>query len=433
MSQQLLQVPRQSDYSIIECFKKVAEEFGVDQFSISVVGYPNLGQVNLSEDNEELDAIIEAGTALIDTVSMNVFGLPIAYHRGGTINFNGQQKHKSPYFDEIVFTHNNNNIQISGQDRIKVTAMFANQLAAYMPERGLGETPEQIQLSAIHNATLERLEGLNEELVSSTHQYRNKLDTEFSERSERLDQSYENKRRSLEQKYSDAHQALEKEKKGLEERRKELDDKDNTHARREIRKDILKEIKRRQQEFKLTQGTVALRKPISIAMIVLVSIFLIGAITTGVELFNKSLSSNDLIVTIAKQTFYTFGAVGSLIFYIRWMNRWFEQHSLTEFHLKQFELDMERASWLVETSLEWKDAKGTAMPPELMQSLSTNLFSDRDDVEHVVHPADQLASALLGSASAIKLQSGDSSIEVDPKKLIKKSGTKTASNKRQLS
>jgi hypothetical protein len=101
------------------------------------------------------------------------------------------------------------------------------------------------------------------------------------------------------------------------------------------------------------------------------------------------------------------------------MNRWFEQHSLTEFHLKQFELDMERASWLVETSLEWKDAKGTAMPPELMKSLSTGLFNNRDEVEQVVHPADQLASALLGSASAIKLQAGESSIEVDPKKLKK--------------
>ena len=40
----------------------------------------------------------------------------------------------------------------------------------------------------------------------------------------------------------------------------------------------------------------------------------------------------------------------------------FEQHAQTEFQLKQFELDMERASWIVETSLEWKDAKGTSIP-----------------------------------------------------------------------
>lgn len=428
MSQQLLQIPRQSDASVIECFKSVAEEFGINQISISVVGYPNRGQINLSEDNEDLNAIAEADSALIDTVSINVKGLPVTYHRGGTVNFNGQHKQKSPYFDELVFSQNNN-VKIGGQERIKLTAMFASRLSAYTPERGVGETPEQVQLSAIHNATLERLEKLNEELVNSTHDYRKTLDNEFSEKSGDLEKSFEQREKALEEKYSEAHKALEEEKESLDARWKVLDDKDNTHARREIRKDILKEIKNRQQEFKLTQGTVALRKPISIAMIVLVSVFLVGAGTTGYELFGKSLSGSDLIFTLVKQVLYTFGAVGSLIFYIRWMNRWFEQHSLTEFHLKQFELDMERASWLVETSLEWKDAKGTAMPPELMQSLSTNLFSDRDDVEHVVHPADQLASALLGSASSIKLRAGDSSIEVDPKKLNKMSGATAASNK----
>ncbi len=81
---------------------------------------------------------------------------------------------------------------------------------------------------------------------------------------------------------------------------------------------------------------------------------------------------------------------------------------------------MERASWLVETSLEWKDAKGTAIPPELLESLSNNLFtSEKEKIDPLQHPSDQLASALLGSASAIKLKAGDSSLEIDPKKLAK--------------
>ena len=75
MSQQLLQIPRQSDASIIECFKKVGEEFGIDQFSVSAVGYPSLGQVTLSESDTELDTIVAANTALIDTASMNISGL----------------------------------------------------------------------------------------------------------------------------------------------------------------------------------------------------------------------------------------------------------------------------------------------------------------------------------------------------------------------
>ena len=81
---------------------------------------------------------------------------------------------------------------------------------------------------------------------------------------------------------------------------------------------------------------------------------------------------------------------------------------------------MERASWLVESSLEWKDAKGSAIPTELLDDLSRNLFvKEGKKSGPLEHPADQLASALFGSASSVKLKAGDSSMEIDPKKLKK--------------
>lgn len=428
MSQQLMQVPRQSDRAVIECFKDIAEEFGVEQFAVSVVGHPALGQINLNDENNNLEVIVKADSVLIDTLSIYVSGLPLVYHRGGTVSFNGQQKVKSPYFDEVTFTQSNN-ITLSGDDRVRVTAMVAEKLSAYSPERGLGETPEQIQLSAIHNSTLERLEGLNENLINSTHEYRNKIDTEFSEKKNILESQFLDKSEALNEELRKKNEALKSENDNLEKRRQELDDKDNTHARREIRRDILQEIKNRQKEFKLTDGTVGLRKPIFTSMVILVIVFIIGAVFTGTELLVKDLSGNEFVIAVIKQAFYSAGAVGSLIFFIRWMNRWLEQHSQTEFHLKQFELDMERASWLVETSLEWNDAKGTTMPTGLMKSLSANLFNDKAEIENVIHPADQLASALFGSASSIKLKAGDSLVEIDPKKLNKQAGAKPVSNK----
>lgn len=82
---------------------------------------------------------------------------------------------------------------------------------------------------------------------------------------------------------------------------------------------------------------------------------------------------------------------------------------------------MERASWIVETSLEWNDAKNDKIPAELLESLTKNIFREQSDkVERLVHPADQLASALMGSASMIRLKAGDSELEIDPKKLQKK-------------
>ncbi len=103
------------------------------------------------------------------------------------------------------------------------------------------------------------------------------------------------------------------------------------------------------------------------------------------------------IVLTIKQVALTLGAVGLGFFYIRWLNRWFHQHADAEFELKQFQLDIDRASWLVETVLEWKASKDEAIPDTLLTSLTRNLFSgdERDQSEQLKHPADELASALL--------------------------------------
>ncbi|MGR9116514.1 MAG: hypothetical protein ACU85E_12170 [Gammaproteobacteria bacterium] len=157
-------------------------------------------------------------------------------------------------------------------------------------------------------------------------------------------------------------------------------------------------------------------------MLVLTGLLGAGAIQAAFE-FIKAINSNDtplLYSLAARQLLFTFGAVGSLIYFIRWLNRWLEQHAQAEFQLRQFQLDIERASWIVETTLEWNDAKGTTIPDKLLESLSRNLFKDTSQQpEQAVHPTDQLASALLGSASSIKLKAGDSEINIDPKKLNK--------------
>lgn len=258
--------------------------------------------------------------------------------------------------------------------------------------------------------------------MQESHAYRQSVDQEFTQREQERQEELNQQKVQLEEKFEAKHHAIEAEKNRLEELKEELDDKSNTHARRQIRQDILGEIKKRQTEFSLTKGTNQLRMPIMVAMILLTSFFGILTYFSATNFYSVAQGSdtNMIIVAAIKQVLYSIGTVGSIIFFIRWQNRWSEQHSNAEFQLKQFELDMERASWLVETSLEWKDAKGTAIPPELLNSLSKNLFTHKDaEIDPLVHPADQLASALLGSAAAIKLQAGNTMIDIDPKKLNK--------------
>jgi len=421
VSDQRIKIPRASDKVLIACFKDLAKITGVSQISINALGFNNIGAVDLDQDlPSSLELILKKNSAIIETISLNWPGLPITFYRGG----NYQAQEKSGIYDEVVIRQNQNQGSHDSEEVIEVISVINKKLKAFDPKRSASGTmsEEQAHFEALHNSSIERLELLNEELIKSTHEYRLKLDDDHQIRLKDLEDEFENRKKELHEKIEEQESKITVREKSLDEERKKLDDSNNTHARREIRRDILKEIKARQDKFSLTEGTNKLRKPIALAMIGLIAIFVFLGSVSALEFYDilRSSDMSKILIASVKQFIYTGGAVASVVFLIRWMNRWFELHSQSEFYMKQFELDMERASWLVETSLEWKDAKGTAIPTELLESLSRNLFvNEGQKVEQVQHPADQLASALMGSASGVKLRAGDSSIEIDPRKLTK--------------
>lgn len=420
MADQRIKIPRATDESLISCFKELSEITGITQISVATLGFNNIGAIDFSEElPESINLILKKNSAIIDTITLNLLGLPIRFYRGG----NYPVAEKSGIFDEVTLTQNQNQGTPDSETVIEVVTTINKKLKAFDPKRaGAGLTEEQVQFEAIHISNIERLESLNEELIKSTHDYRLQLDSEHVEKVKLLQADFDSQKVNLNEELTNKEAELSVQIEELNQKRKALDDSSNTHARREIRRDILKEIKSRQSKFSLTDGTNSLRTPILIAMIGLIAIFVVLAGVSIREFYDalQGSDTNKIIIAGIKQVIYSAGAIGSVIFLIRWMNRWFELHSQSEFALKHFELDMERASWLVETSLEWKDAKGTAIPPELLESLSNNLFSsEKEKIDTLQHPADQLASALLGSASTIKLKAGDSSLEIDPKKLAK--------------
>ncbi|MFN4042671.1 hypothetical protein [Limnobacter sp.] len=419
MSEQRIKVPRAADKSIIDCFKELAKHTGTEKINVTALGFNSIGSVDLiGETPEVINLLIKKNSAIIESVSMNFPGLGISFYRGGHY----QPQEKSGIFDEIVLRQGSQGV-VDPKVAIEIVTTINRRLKAFDPNRSSSaSTDAHAHFDAIHISNIERLESLNENLVKNTHDYRIQLDREFGEKIDKAEEVLEEKRKQLEAEYLAKEERLKREFDELDKKKKELDDSSNTHARREIRRDILKEIKARQTKYSLTEGTNKLRMPIAIAMLGLIAIFVALGSVSAKE-FYEVLQGNDInkiVIAGVKQAIYSAGAIGSIIFMIRWMNRWFELHSQSEFELKNFELDMERASWLVETSLEWKDAKGTAIPPELLQSLSNNLFSkEKEKLDPLHHPADQLASALMGSASSIKIKAGDSLIEIDPKKLAK--------------
>ena len=99
---------------------------------------------------------------------------------------------------------------------------------------------------------------------------------------------------------------------------------------------------------------------------------------------------------------------------------WAEEHSHSEFQMQQFYIDVNRANWVIESCLEWRKETESAIPTALLESITKNLFANESkDLEQVIHPSDELASALLGSASKLKMNVAGNELEFDKPGKIK--------------
>lgn len=276
-------------------------------------------------------------------------------------------------------------------------------------------------------ADLQRIEAVGhsmlEQFSGTITTSRLQLEEEYRVRRTQMEGEFQANQERLQKRFAKRTKDLDGREKLLQERLAAIDDRDVRHARREIRKEQKKELEASSQRFELTPGTVSLRNPIASVCRLLLWFFGIGAMTFTLINAYLAFSSNSLSTAVwvalgLKQAAFTAGLVSTAIFYIRWNNRWFEQHASEEFRLKRLSLDLDRASWLVETAMEWKQEKGTEIPNILVERLSSGLFEPEGPREAPLHPADQLASALLGASAEASLEiPGGSKLRIDRKGL----------------
>ena len=427
---QRIKIPRTPDRSIIECFEKIGDKYGVSTFSISALGFSQIGNVDFKgKGNEEFNALVAHDSSLMATCSININGLTIIYYRGGS-----NQENKSPVFDEIQLNWNAKGT-LSNTDKLDIVTIINNELKAFEPgkfiETGLSE--EQSQLLSIHEGTLTRLERLNEDLIRQSSEFRKTLEKKFEEKATDLEDQTRTIQDELSKDYQKRTEVLDKKDQTLTDKLKAIDDRDNTHVRREIRDRMLSDVKSRIQSFGLSDKTEGKRTPVLIGIVLMVfaiaslliySLFQLNQLTTPIPQISPNSSGgidmSNLYWVWMKITFLSIGLLGTILYYIKWQNRWAEQHANSEFQLQQFYIDVNRANWVIESCLEWKKETDSEIPTVLLGSITRKLFENgQDDLEKVIHPSDELASALLGSASKLKMKVGDSELEFDKPGKIK--------------
>ncbi len=252
---------------------------------------------------------------------------------------------------------------------------------------------------------LRKLEGISHSLIFDQENYRQELEKKYQKRVSALEDDINEQKKQFEAKES-----------ALDSKIKAVDDRASRHARRALADKLKKIFETRAEKFNLSSGTVELRTPIKWFTIILLSIFgglFILSSLAALKVFGLSMDSTP--EHIIRQIGLAVAFASTSVFYLLWNNSWFEKHSNEEFLLKRLEIDVDRASWVVELASEWLDRE-REIPDALMSKLTTNLFEYESKEPEPLHPADQLASAIFGASSKATVKVGNGTeLEFDRK------------------
>lgn len=86
-----------------------------------------------------------------------------------------------------------------------------------------------------------------------------------------------------------------------------------------------------------------------------------------------TLSAEMLALAWSVRVLAGIALVSCSVYYVRWLSTWSRQVTTNELRSKQFALDIDRASWLVEMALEY-EKEGKTLNAGLIESFSRGLF-----------------------------------------------------------
>lgn len=259
----------------------------------------------------------------------------------------------------------------------------------------------------------------------SFHEKTEDLQAKHQSEIQKLTQDLENQKKNYAKEEKFKRSQLEKEIQEklneLEIAKKDLDDRSNTFVRRAIRSEIKDSIKESLSQSLFSTNTAAQRKPIKWAYTIFIALAAIFTAYSTYQLNSIASISNaaEGPLLIAKASIGGFTTIGLGLLYLKWETSWINQQSEFERILSATRVDIDRASWVVESILEWNRESDSPMPQDLTNALTRRLFDWDAKVEENQTTVDSLASAILGSAANVKIGKDGAELNLDSKSLKK--------------
>lgn len=416
-------IPKLNDRDVISAFQHVADLYEGSQLSF----VDRIGPV----DPAEIETLKKNSAYFLTNASLAVNNVVWGWGRTG----------QDPNFDQLSISWN----ERRGTPNRTMTAAISSELdkALIRPLITADGGPTITTAEpAGQREILIALEGAVAKLLTETAEHRRNLDTAYLEKeaamSARFDeqrkaetQRLDEEKRKLDERASRRQERLDAKQAELDSLQKKLDDRNNTHVRREIRTSLMTLVKDRLANFTVSKETSRQYYAVHLICILSIAALSLAAYLFGQAALPSGSDPQGLLDTKSTLGYFHWLALakaGALIavaiavgtWYLKWINRWLQRIADAEFRLQQFRLDIERASWLAETVMEWKSKTDEPFPELLTTRLSTGLFeaAGSEEVDPRT-PASQLAEALLGAAATTKLKLGDNELTFDRRALRK--------------
>jgi hypothetical protein len=254
--------------------------------------------------------------------------------------------------------------------------------AIQMRERSIAELRVELQKQAEFLATLTLRE------TEATRKAREDLEQTYRENQAKLETEHLARQAALDERLKVRDEEFAARERAFEDRKSKFE----TREAKVVRRQLLEEIKKvltETETLTLSSGTERKRRLTHVCVAVLV-------IASGSELYGllgKLVEPGSVPwYLMGSIVFASFTLISTVVYYLRWNDRWYREHADGELAAKRYKADILRASWIAELVSELATEGRPELPPELLDAFTRNLFRDTGRSRVTEHPFDDLTS-----------------------------------------
>nr|WP_321439485.1 hypothetical protein [uncultured Hyphomonas sp.] len=231
---------------------------------------------------------------------------------------------------------------------------------------------------------------------------------------EKLEKQFDEESESREKAYADHMAALSEREKELDEKQEQLDLSRARDARRKLRDLITKNV-----QAKLSDpSTFRTSSSVRFGIIGFASLGILLAVLSALLAIWQAMTSSsaDADHLLYHIRFFASSALAAvLLFYVLSYLKQIERED-TRFKrdLERYSLDVNRASWVVETVMEFKeDEAGLTVPDRWLEGATSNMFGVTESESEDEHSALDSLADLLKTGARLRIGNGGAELEID--------------------